>query len=736
MPTFDITGKFTELPTSFTSKAKHTVRFGKLSSEPGTEWVLKEMPHPSDARLEVLAQEFFRVLVPHQPETRLAINASGVYFVLSQKVTGFHGLPEHQAPKFADGTYSGLGQAALISMFLQEIDFKSGNVGLDYLGRVIKIDGDWSLAPLHDTGYKPESFKITPETLARLPWPVDFYAFNWLDLIMEGVAHTTTRFISHTLPSEPRFRNEINQALLRICLLPDSYIEKLVNIHMPGSAIRVFAHIQKRRAQLLNSALQNESFQAYLCTAEVRIDLLYFCNHLKKFKTNDEPILVSEVEQADLREKIEAKRVMLISIVETANECKRLLNQARGFLAGHPTLAPIIEELQKRIQENYHLEPLTALKRELTAFVTDLPAMLESKAACAVLLDEIRAYVAIDPPLNDYIEMQTECLRENWNLASLTKIQDKIKAFIRTISAIRESKSACEGLIEQIRGYLSADPLLTAYIDEMTGRFRGYQSLESLAAIKSLESLAAIKGELTTFVTVLPSIIEKKAVCERRLTEISDLQEPDFCAYVEQTQRRIRSTLDLAVLTSIQQEIPTKLLMAECKQLLNTINLYKIGSDPKLVAFIRANKERLGNISDNSEALLALKSDLQATLTAVRSPEIMAVKSVIIKFRKEAGFFYFSRGKGDKANRIERALEHLPILERARVISGSPNAVLEALASHRLTFIKGYVYKVEGVIDENKAARTFKEFTSIFPHVPSLSSTEEKDAPTKRLIGV
>src|SRR3990167_11207778 len=79
----------------------HTVVRGKLAGSDKT-WILKEMvdtqnnnePQPTDARLELISQEFFRLIISGQPETRL-INTNPPY-ILSQEVPGYKPIPDRQ----------------------------------------------------------------------------------------------------------------------------------------------------------------------------------------------------------------------------------------------------------------------------------------------------------------------------------------------------------------------------------------------------------------------------------------------------------------------------------------------------------------------------------------------------------------------------------------------------------------------------------------------------------------
>ncbi|WP_165397051.1 SidE phosphodiesterase domain-containing protein [Legionella sainthelensi] len=228
---------------------------------------------------------------------------------------GYRLLP-NKADHFVDGTITGFGQAILVSAFLQEIDLKNGNIGVDENNRVIKIDGDQCLASV--LGVK-ETFDLTPKVIAELPYPHDFYASHWLDLIRYKDKNTglyDTLFRSGIVPNERDsmknsnlFRAEVNQAMLKICLLPDEYIEKFVATYMlpdgqeyvknikwkgkiGGIEERNYVDfIKHRRDVLMESALKNESFINYLLGSEAQEDAISFIEHIRDFRAGGEPIL-------------------------------------------------------------------------------------------------------------------------------------------------------------------------------------------------------------------------------------------------------------------------------------------------------------------------------------------------------------------------------------------------------------------------------------------------------------
>ena len=189
------------------------------------------------------------------------------FYILSEMVDDFRELPKAQSDNFVNTTYTGLGQAVMCSFFLQEIDLKPQNIGLDKEGRIIKIDGDWSFAgdvPL----YRQKEFEISPEVIARLPYPEHFYAFNWLGFINVEAKLAESAYLDSSVANHPVFRKELNEAMLKILLIPQEYLQKFVEAIVPANAQHFLQIINNRRGQLYGSAMQNQSFLNYLSGAE------------------------------------------------------------------------------------------------------------------------------------------------------------------------------------------------------------------------------------------------------------------------------------------------------------------------------------------------------------------------------------------------------------------------------------------------------------------------------------
>ncbi|NDH09512.1 MAG: hypothetical protein EBY16_07880 [Gammaproteobacteria bacterium] len=245
-------------------KMSHTVDKGLL---PGSDviWYRKEMESPAKARREWLAQEFLRLIIPNQTETRLASNSiSSVFYVLSKEIPGFAPLPEGQKELFANGTYKGLGNIAMGAYFVHEADLKNGNVGKGRDNIVYKIDGDWAFASMRGNQFPEFSAQISVYQLRRLPYPVAYRCHNWLDLVIEGKYFQKSDIIDDSHHKNLQLKKEIFLTMFKLLLLPDFYIEIFVDAFIPAEANSYSDYLISRRKNLLTEALKYPDFLTYM----------------------------------------------------------------------------------------------------------------------------------------------------------------------------------------------------------------------------------------------------------------------------------------------------------------------------------------------------------------------------------------------------------------------------------------------------------------------------------------
>lgn len=313
-----------------------------------------------ETRMEWLSQEFFRLLIPHQPETRLVVRRDypiPTYYITTEAVPGYKQLPQHTPLCFGDGTYRGLGQALIISMFLEEVDLNNGNIGLDKNNRVIKLDGGWCFTAnrrLEGKRYPASSFNLSTNAIEQSPIPVDFYTHNWLDYRYKGKNMPAPRIVRAALSSNPLYRAEVNEALLKIALLPDSFIERFVKTYMPDSGLRFLDSnapvgekgktlatlIKERRDTLTRSALQNTSFQSYLSNSHADAHTEELIAHMRTFQTHGYVIGLTDGEADEMRHLVLAKREELRSIVTVSVPAPTPMAEPSKLRADAPPFVP------------------------------------------------------------------------------------------------------------------------------------------------------------------------------------------------------------------------------------------------------------------------------------------------------------------------------------------------------------------------------------------------------------
>lgn len=306
-------------------------------------WYMKKVDDPIIAETEVLAQEFFRLLIPWQPKTRLITGEEGT-FVISKHVEGFRPLlvkdtakspqEKEKAPeskevvkenpleirsKFESGQYRGLGEIQVASLHLNEVDLKYGNVGLDKYNRVVKIDGDWCFAKSrYGDRYK---YNIAVNAIDYLPFVTpDYQAYNWLDLILKGIRkniYIKPATVNHELSHNPYYRSDVNFGSLKEFILPESYIKTFVGriIKDPQRAALRYDEIISRREALKNSALNSASFREYVQSELAQEQLNEYQTYLMEFQTTGK----AKIYDATHNDQIQAAWDELQNTVKTIN---------------------------------------------------------------------------------------------------------------------------------------------------------------------------------------------------------------------------------------------------------------------------------------------------------------------------------------------------------------------------------------------------------------------------------
>lgn len=234
-------------------------------------WYFKHENDRLAANNEVVAQELFRLFIPNHPKTRLVLGEQGETSVVSREVPGFQPLekmdPHVLNQRLKDGTYKGLGEVMVMALWLNEADLKLGNMGVDKDGKVVKLDGGWCLAQLRSPQRK---MTITETTLRHLPANLDINPYNWLDRINMDRTGKTPIVANVSMSFNPQFRQEVNEAIMRILLCPDNSLREFAHYyaHESVQADKIINLLEERKVQLHQAACQNVSFCQFMQTEQ------------------------------------------------------------------------------------------------------------------------------------------------------------------------------------------------------------------------------------------------------------------------------------------------------------------------------------------------------------------------------------------------------------------------------------------------------------------------------------
>lgn len=253
------------------------------------------------AQREVVAQEFFRLLIPSHPKTRLMDSDEGKVYVISKAIPDFQSLQaihrknKHQLSEdVIEGDIKGLGMVVVTALLMDERDLKLGNMGVDKDGNIIKIDGDWCFSNMIE---QEKGHHITKYDFDNLPYIKDYAAFNWLDVKakLKSTRHQT--FITESVIKDEKVRREINQATLNIILMPDELIRKMViaQVSDPHEQEIIIKTLKERQQQLKKAALENKKFLTYLASDAAKSDYKsYLESTVVNFKTTNKNFLIEQ----------------------------------------------------------------------------------------------------------------------------------------------------------------------------------------------------------------------------------------------------------------------------------------------------------------------------------------------------------------------------------------------------------------------------------------------------------
>lgn len=308
------------------AKFSHDMYIGKRDKVSAKNtYYIKEMASKRGdvvAQREVFAKEVMRLFIPYYPKAKLISKQNGG-FVATRAVPGAVNMldlfradakmqPRDRAVKgvrtnLLSGNYKGLGRMVVMAAFLCEKDLKFGNIVLDGNNRLISIDHDQSL---QQTGQTHEPVDpISEATIKQLPYAyTDGKVSNWLDEVLEGKPNDKQgNMLAAGLVNNQHFRNEVNEQILKLLICPDYIMSEMVDLHYSDimESIDVASFLEKRREMILEAALKNESFQAFVQTDRASDIAAKFLEDIQAFKPagGAEVLKLSEAECQDIAKK-------------------------------------------------------------------------------------------------------------------------------------------------------------------------------------------------------------------------------------------------------------------------------------------------------------------------------------------------------------------------------------------------------------------------------------------------
>lgn len=280
-------------------KSKHQVDTGrKVKDRPKEDkhlWFLKVTDE--DALYEVLAQEFFRLIIPNHPKTRFFKLEDGSYLVASKAVPGFETIQhiaQTRGPNFIyenikSGKFKGLGMLLIVALFISENDLKAGNLGIANQ-HFVKIDGDECFVRYRKKEDEKKDFVISEKDISILPRIMNFLANNWLDSRMTGMQNPGKPQVFNEELRTPEFLKEVNEGILSILVLPDALLEQFVRSYVEKlgeKCVKIFlSYFIEMKQNLREEALKNKEFVEYLSSNQPQRFITDYIDQLKKFKTS------------------------------------------------------------------------------------------------------------------------------------------------------------------------------------------------------------------------------------------------------------------------------------------------------------------------------------------------------------------------------------------------------------------------------------------------------------------
>lgn len=439
-------------------------------------WYIKYLgSNRNEAIIETLAQEFYRLILPQQPKTRRTISETKTrmfeYHVLSKKIDfdeKFFSISkkgnyinEKKFINIVEGSIKGLAATQILALWLNEVDFKAGNVGIDRDGRVVKIDGGLSFIKLNPRFwnlYEGKNLEITQADLEALPNLVNYAACNWLQQIQWNLEQKCAIKIKPTkldkkINKSSQFKNELYQTILCIISLPDKLIQFFTQSYIanPDDITRFSDFIITRKKQLKLAAEQIPAFNEYRHSNQAREEMLDFLNYLRTFKTMGKSFLFSEFEN---QSKIDIEALVLGNMIKEYTSIKNFATELDTY---HQNLNQSMHEeinfelLMADFIFNPNLEKILAnivsLKEIVIEYLTS-PTLFKKNSLHKTLADVVKTIKEENVTENTIISALVESINK------VLAATDNLKKIKKPIPTPRVNKST--QVLPSI-GYFSAN---------------------------------------------------------------------------------------------------------------------------------------------------------------------------------------------------------------------------------------------------------------------------------------
>ncbi len=293
-------GKFSHPVGVVKKKPPEFLQNGDIPKKYHHLWYMKKVGSLSDAAMEVIAQELFRLILPTHPKTRVVYNDDASnFYVISMQVPDFKGMHLfHRRDLNAaikGGALHGFGGVIVGALWLDEMDLKAANVGADENDNIVKIDGGQCFTNLRNFTKRVHRYDLSRFDLNQLPFLPGLHAYNWFDDIAGAEFVENPVLLDEEMKQNQYFRREVNAALMKIVLLPDVLLERFIHSYLPGSgnlSHELMNEIISRRNDLREAACKNASFHQYIASEDAQSDLDEYLAYLRTFTTKNKHQLI------------------------------------------------------------------------------------------------------------------------------------------------------------------------------------------------------------------------------------------------------------------------------------------------------------------------------------------------------------------------------------------------------------------------------------------------------------